>query len=428
MADVGLTAPDAARVNGFTRHLPRLLARVSGIGVRPGDAESLRAQKATLTVAAVTITVLATAWVVGYAAMGLPVSAAIPFAYQLATVLGLIAFARSGDLGPFRFTQVLLMTLLPFALQWSLGGFAASSVVLLWAVVAILGALLFYGGRGATPWLVLFVVLVVATGVAEPWLAADPAPIPEVLRIAFFVLNVLGVAITGYVLLLYFVRAREEELARSDGLLLNILPRAIAERLKRDGKVAAEAHPAVTVLFADLVEFTPFAERTPPDEVVRILDRVFTAFDRLAERYGLEKIKTIGDAYMAVAGLPVARADHAQAAAAMALAMQAELVRLCEELGLDLRLRVGLASGAVIAGVIGRRKFIYDLWGDTVNLASRMESSGLPGRIQVAASTREQLADRYALEPRGPIEIKGKGPLVTYLLAEGQAPAPLRPS
>jgi class 3 adenylate cyclase len=150
--------------------------------------------------------------------------------------------------------------------------------------------------------------------------------------------------------------------------------------------------------------------------VVAVLDEIFSAFDRLAQRHGLEKIKTIGDAYMVAAGLPEPRADHAEAMAEMALDMQADLARLCESLGLDLAIRVGLDTGSVIAGVIGRHKFIYDLWGDTVNTASRMESSSLPGRIQVTAATYERLRTRYRFEERGEIEIKGKGRMATYLL------------
>jgi class 3 adenylate cyclase len=170
------------------------------------------------------------------------------------------------------------------------------------------------------------------------------------------------------------------------------------------------------VLFADVVDFTPFAEHTTPDRVVDVLDEVFSTFDDLAQRHGLEKIKTIGDAYMVVAGLPEPRVDHADAMAEMALDMQEHLGRLCETLGLELAIRAGMASGPVFAGVIGRHKFIYDLWGDTVNTASRMEPNSPPGRIQVTAATYERVRDRYRFEERGEIEVKGKGRLMAYLL------------
>ena len=172
----------------------------------------------------------------------------------------------------------------------------------------------------------------------------------------------------------------------------------------------------MTVLFADVVDFTPFTERTAPERVVGVLDEVFSAFDRLAQRHGLEKIKTIGDAYMMAAGLRVPRTDHAAAMAEMAVDMLAEFARLREALGLDLAIRIGMESGPVIAGVIGRHKFTYDLWGDTVNTASRLESHGLPGRIQVGVGTYQRLREHLRFEERGEIEVKGKGRIRAYLL------------
>jgi len=216
-------------------------------------------------------------------------------------------------------------------------------------------------------------------------------------------------------------------MASSEALLLNVLPRSIAERLKRGVGTIAESHADVTVLFADVVDFTPFTQRTAPERVVGVLDEIFSAFDRLADQHGLEKIKTIGDAYMVASGLPEPRVDHAAAAADMALDMQAEVTRLCSTLELDLTIRIGMDSGPVIAGVIGRRKFIYDLWGDTVNTASRMESHGLPGRIQVTEATFRRLGDGFRFEDRGEVAVKGKGPMRAYLLlgrAEGAPPIP----
>jgi len=240
----------------------------------------------------------------------------------------------------------------------------------------------------------------------------DPGPI----RVAFFVLNVTGVSLTAYLLLQYAVRARDEAFARSEGLLLNVLPRTIAERLKRTPGIIAESHPDVTVLFADVVDFTPFTSLTAPERVIGLLDEVFSRFDRLAERHGLEKIKTIGDAYMVAAGVPVARPDHAEVMAAMAIDMLAEFERVREELGLDLAIRIGMESGPVVAGVIGRHKFSYDLWGDTVNTASRMESHGIAGRVQVGVGAYQRLREKFRFEERGEIEVKGKGRLSAYLL------------
>jgi adenylate cyclase len=414
---------DVQTVTGSrTQLVRRSLERIAFSGVAADDPDDVRVQKVTLTVAAVMVTVLSSFWVVTYFGLGLPEAAAIPFAYQVISIVSLIEFARTKDFRPFRFSQIVFIILLPFLLQWSLGGYAASSAVSLWALEGALGAMFFFTAAAAIPWFALFVVLTVASGFAEPWLSQRAAAIPTPLVTAFFVLNIVGVSLTAYLLLQYAVRARDAALGSSERLLLNVLPRSIAERLKREPGIIADSHPDVTVVFADVVDFTPFTERTAPERVVGVLDEIFSAFDLLAERLGLEKIKTVGDAYMVVAGLPEPRPDHAEAGAEMALAMQEELARLCTALSVDLAIRIGMESGPVIAGVIGRRKFIYDLWGDTVNTASRMESSGLPGRIQVTEAMHERLLPRYSFEARGEVDIKGKGRLRTYFLTGRRLP------
>ena len=354
---------------------------------------------------------------------GLTQAAAIPFVYQLASLASLALFARTKGYPVFRFSHSAMMMLLPFLLQWTLGGYVASSAVSLWALVAAIGTLFFFTADESIPWFVAFLGLTGLSGLLDPILSRHSAAIPEAIRTAFFVLNVTGVALTAYLMLQFAVRARDEAFARSEGLLLNVLPKAIAERLKREPGVIADAHEEVTVLFADVVGFTPLTERTEPARVVGLLDEVFSAFDALAARHGLEKIKTIGDAYMVAAGLPEPRPDHAEAMAEMALDMLDAIKQLCEPLGLDLPIRVGIDSGPVIAGVIGRDKFIYDLWGDTVNTASRMESHGLAGRVQVSESTYRRLHSRYEFEDRGEIDVKGKGRRRAYLLVGREAEA-----
>jgi adenylate cyclase len=401
----------------------RLVRRLALIGVAATDPEPLRAQKSTLTIAAASVMVLAVLWVGTYWVLGLRLAALIPFGYQVASLASLAVFARTKDYRAFRAAQASMMTVLPFLLQWTIGGFVASSAVSLWALVAAIGTLFFYSASASIPWFVVFVGLSVVSGLMDPILAQGAAPIPDAVRTAFFVLNVVGVSVTAYALLQYAVRARDDAFARSEGLLLNVLPRTIAERLKRERGVIAEAHPEVTVLFADVVDFTPFAERTEPARVVGVLDEVFTAFDALAERHGLEKIKTIGDADMVASGLPEPRADHAEVMAEMALEMQAEFGRIGAGLGAGRAIRIGMDSGPVIAGVIGSHKFAYDLWGDTVNTASRMESHGLAGRIQVTEGTYRRLRGRYVFEERGEIDVKGKGTRAAYLLTGRLAPA-----
>jgi len=225
------------------------------------------------------------------------------------------------------------------------------------------------------------------------------------------------------------VRQRTSELiaekATSERLLLNVLPGPIADRLKTGESLIVDRFDAVSVLFADIVGFTTVASKTTPEALVTMLNELFSMFDKLAEKHGLEKIKTIGDAYMVVAGIPQPVADHAVAIAHMALDMIAGITEYAKRMGSSLTIRVGIHTGSVVAGVIGTKKFIYDLWGDTVNTASRMESTGVPGRIQVSEATYQLLRDLFELEERGPIEVKGKGQMSVYLLVR-QKEAPER--
>jgi adenylate cyclase len=224
---------------------------------------------------------------------------------------------------------------------------------------------------------------------------------------------------------LYSTEAAESELERahhqSESLLLNILPHSIAVRLKEKEETIADGFDNVTILFADVVGFTPLSEKLDPAVVVAFLNRLFSEFDRMADALGLEKIKTIGDAYMVAGGIPEPRGDHASAIAKMAVQMQAYVSSIPTPAGKTLRLRIGINTGPVIAGVIGLRKFTYDLWGDTVNTAARMESHGIPGEIQVTEQARKLLDDEYEFEDRGLVEIKGKGPMVVSLLRRARA-------
>ncbi|HEY4179349.1 MAG TPA: adenylate/guanylate cyclase domain-containing protein [Kofleriaceae bacterium] len=223
------------------------------------------------------------------------------------------------------------------------------------------------------------------------------------------------------------VRRRTAELsaekATSERLLLNVLPAPIAERLKHGENLIVDKFDAVTVLFADIVGFTALSSRTTPEKLVTMLNELFTTFDKLAEKHGLEKIKTIGDAYMVVAGIPRPIADHALAMINFAIDMLASIQAYSDRTSSGLTIRVGVHTGSVVAGVIGEKKFIYDLWGDTVNTASRMESHGIAGRVHVSEATYEQVRDHFDLESRGVIEVKGKGEMTTYLVVGPRAAA-----
>ncbi|MDE5077765.1 MAG: response regulator [Trichodesmium sp. St16_bin4-tuft] len=213
-----------------------------------------------------------------------------------------------------------------------------------------------------------------------------------------------------------YIKQLAEEQEKSEKLLLNILPAPIAKRLKQGEKTIADSFSDVTVLFADLVGFTKVSANLSPAELVELLNMIFSCFDQLADKYGLEKIKTIGDAYMVVGGLPTLRKDHAEAIAEMALDMLYQVKQISESQEKSLQIRIGLNTGAVEAGVIGTKKFAYDLWGDTVNTAHRMESHGIPGVIQVTEDTYGCLANKYIFQERGIINVKGKGMMKTYLL------------
>jgi len=399
----------------------RAVATAAAVGSLPSDSAEEQLRRSALVLSSLLITVLSCIWVATYAVLGFWLSALIPFLYQAASLAGLAFLARTKRFAIYRASQVTMILLLPFLLQWSLGGFVPSSAVALWAFTAPLGALVFYGSRGAVPWFAGFVALVVVSAAIDGRLPERSDEVPSWLVVLFFTLNIVGPSLTTFGLLEHFVRSRDRahrllaaEQERSETLLLSIFPRAIAERLKGSREVIAERSDEVSVLFADLAGFTPATERLPAEDVVVLLNDIFTAFDDLVEEHGLEKIKTIGDGYLAAAGIPTPRADHAHAAARLALAMRKRLADL--PAARDLRIRVGIDSGPVVAGVIGRTKFGYDLWGDTVNTASRMESHAPPGAIQVTERTYRLLADDFELERRTGVPVKGKGDMTTYIL------------
>jgi len=413
---------------GWRGALVGVLERLADIGARPEDGHDDRLRQGTLILASVLITLVSFVWVGTYLAYGYPLSAAIPAAYQLATVIGLVLLSRTKRFDTFRTTQLVMFLVLPALLQASLGGFVASSGMVLWGLFTPLAALALLGLRRSLPWLAVYMVELALLTLLDPRLAQDPATLPAGLVTAFFALNIVGVTLSSFAMLAYFVHQRElvhqaleAEQDRSERLLLNVLPAPIADRLKRHEGVIAEQHDQVTVLFADLVGFTAHSAAMEARDLVSLLDRIFSAFDLLADAEGLEKIKTIGDAYMVAGGIPSPRTDHVEAVARMALAMRAEIASIAGTTAHGwLAVRIGIDTGPAVAGVIGQRKFIYDLWGDTVNTASRMESHGVPGEIQVTARTAEALGPDFVVRSRGTIEVKGKGPMETFLL-EGAA-------
>lgn len=399
-----------------------ILARYTSLAHAPDDTDDERLQKTVNVLLTTLVLALTPAWILTYLALDRPLSAAIPASYAVVSVIGLVFVFRTKRARPFYAGEFLAMLALPILLQWTLGGFVLGSAVILWSTNAPLMALVTYGQRAALIAFGAFMAAVVISGFLEAGLAAQFEPLPLPVQTTFFVLNVVAPAATAIAALVYFVRQRDEAMDRSEQLLLNILPAPIARRLKADGEPIADKHDAVTVVFMDIVGFTAFAERTPPEELVDLLGRIFGELDELAEAHGLDKIKTLGDGYLAAAGL---RGDGDRSVAnAAAAALEAEsLARAAVvERWPDFRLRVGLATGPLVAGVIGRRRFSYDLWGDTVNTASRMTSLAEPGWVVVTAATADRLRQAYRVDPLPPADVKGKGRIAAFrLLPSGVA-------
>jgi guanylate cyclase len=348
-------------------------------------------------------------------AVGRPDAGLQTFGYCFASVVLLAYLGLSKRYATFRWLHTLFVMLGPFALHLYLGGFTASGGAMLWSLIAPVAAMMFVGRRQSLLWVACITVMLIA-GLVRELLAPTSNPLPAWASSAFFAFNTFGMLGFLYFSMSHFTGRIHAEQERADRLLLNILPKPIAETLKRNPHVIAERFESVTVVFGDLVGFTGLSQRMDPESLVKLLDAMFTRFDALADRFGLEKIKTIGDAYMVVAGVPEPCSDHAARAARMALAMRDTMVEFARERAIDVKMRIGVHTGAVVAGVIGQRKFSYDLWGDTVNTASRMESHGEPGRIQLSAVTREALPPTFTCTPRGTVQVKGKGEMQTYWL------------
>ncbi|MBS4729118.1 adenylate/guanylate cyclase domain-containing protein [Mycobacterium sp. SM1] len=362
-------------------------------------------------------------WSLIYLLMHVPLAAAIPAFYSVFTPVNTALFAWKRSLEFYRLTQLLLILTLPWLVTLALGGFRQSSAVIIWAALCPLGSLLLEAPRRTRAWIVGFVALLVATALLQPHLA--PAHLPDTFVTWFFALNVGTVVAITFGLLHHFVGARNFFQERSETLLLNILPKEICEALKTEPRAIAAHYDHASILFADIVEFTPLAATMTPLSLVDLLNEVFQCFDALVDKYDLEKIKTIGDCYMVAAGVPRPRADHARALVNLALDMQ-EAISERTFGGRRLAFRIGINSGAVVAGVIGRKKFIYDLWGDTVNMASRMESHGQSGVIQITRNTFDLVGDEFDCRPRGTIAVKGAGRAETWCVI-GRKPAGKRP-
>ena len=398
------------------------MGRLALVGADPHDDEDLRARKALLVLISVLILPISALWGALYLGFGSPVGV-VPLVYFAVLLGAIVVFSRTRNFAWFLRAGQVAILLAPTLSMIPLGGFLNAGGVGLWGIVAPLGALVFSDVRSAARWFIAWLVVFLGSGTLGEIIGPVWELPPEWFTTTMLALNIAVGGTIVFTLLAVFAKERRDALAalrqeqaKAENLLLNILPRSIADKLKAQTQPIADQFQSASILFADVADFTPWAERLTPAQVVGYLDHLFSHFDELAERYGLEKIKTIGDCYMVAAGVPTPRPDHARALALMALDML-DAMRSADEVGhLGLELRVGINSGPVVAGVIGRKRFLYDLWGDAVNTASRMESHGTPGRIQITRATYELLEDEFECEPRGTITVKGKGEVEVWYL------------
>jgi adenylate cyclase len=314
------------------------------------------------------------------------------------------------------YTQIIFIMFITTLIQWGIGGVYDSGFVIVWAFLGPICALIFFSAKQSVPWFLLFLIILAITVAFDDTFSSHGLLVAEGTKLFFFAMNLGVSSLVVFSFAGFYVAAAKRERERANNLLLNVLPKEIAPILKANRETIADFYQSASVLFADLVGSTPLFSDLEPAEAVDWLNEVFSMFDRLVEKYDLEKIRTIGDNYMVASGVPTPRPDHAQAIASLALDMIEGLEELPSRNGRKMEFRLGINSGSLVAGVIGKTKFHYDVWGDAVNVAARMESHGEPGRIQIGKETFEIIKNDFNCIPRGLIEVKGKGSMETWFL------------
>jgi adenylate cyclase len=398
------------------------LSIIPRIGYAENDTPEIRLEK-TILVSACLALIIVTAFYGSIYFLYEEIAASlVSFSFTLITITGLVFMNRTGRYRGILFILSLLGLILPFLHTLLLGGLWNSSVVILWSLMIPIGALLFYERRTVIWWWVTYLVLLLVSVLLQPLVEQDNN-LPAGLIWAFFLLNIGSLSSIILILLSFFIHKKDEafqllrlEEKKAENLLLNILPPEIASILKNGQQTIADHFDGASILFADLVGFTHLTHHLEPVQMVRLLNEIFSHFDALVEKYGVEKIRTIGDNYMVAAGVPRPQPDHAQRLAQVGLDMQAYIQNHWANGSLPIDFRIGINSGPVIGGVIGRKKFVYDIWGDAVNIASRMESQGVPGQIQITSTTYKLIHADFICTPRGEIKIKGRGEMDTYFL------------
>jgi len=404
------------------RRIEKILPLFTRIGADPDDSDEMRLQKTLLTLGSFMFIMAGALWSLLYFSFGEVTAGSIPLGYVIISSISVIIFHWTRGYRFFLFTQLLLILFLPFLLMIALGGFIKSSAVILWSLLSPLGAMLFDEPRQALRWLAAYLFLAIISGYFEFYPLVSSSLSPTTVTV-FFILNIGTVSAIAIFLLGYFVGEKNRlflllrgEQLKSENLLLNILPKEIAAILKNESRTIADHYAEASILFADMVGFTPLSARLEPVEVVELLNEAFSFFDSLLDKYNVEKIRTIGDSYMVASGVPHRRPDHAQALVHMALEMRKFIATHTFRNGQQVSFRIGINSGPVIGGVIGKRKFVYDVWGDPVNVASRMESHGIGNTIQITRATYELIKDEFICESRGTVDVKGKGEMEVWLV------------
>ncbi len=394
-----------------------LMAAASRFAYEASDSDDTRSEKTSIFLVAAACCFFGVVWSgVYFRLFGAGLTAALPLAFALIVGPALVVSHLRRDHRIAIHAQIPCIIYIATFVQLSIGDVFDSGFVMVWALLGPLIALMFVSVRQAIAWMGLFLLNVVVVAAFNDFFSAHGETVGEGQRLAFFAMN-LGVASSVvFAFAAYFVKTALNEKRKADRLLLNILPAKTARMLKSRDGVIAEEFESVTVLFADIVDYTAYAGGRKASEVVSKLNEIFHLFDQLADRHGLEKIKTIGDAYMVVGGLPEPNERHCHAVAAMALEMMETIKTVDYGEGRSFTLRIGIHTGPVVAGVIGIRKFAYDLWGDTVNVASRLESNGVPGRIQVSDEVVRRLRGAFVFERRGAVMLKGKGKVDAHFL------------
>lgn len=380
------------------------------------DSENIRIRKVIFLYTTIVGTISTIIWTLIVLAIDLTILGGFMAFVALSLILNLVFVLSTNRFVAFVNITLVITLLVPLIMQTMLGGFAKSGFAALWSMMAIMGALSILDRRQAFGWLLAYSILVLIAGLFEPIVSQLAPGIPDIIRTTIFVWNGIIIGTLIFLTFRYLTDELNAARARADDLLLNILPKDIADILKVESRTIADQYDSASVMFADIVGFTPLTAQMSPTGMVLLLNEIYSYFDTLVGKYGVEKIRTIGDNYMVASGVPRPKEDHAQALANMALDMQDYISNLPPRDGKSLNFRIGINSGPLVAGVIGNKKFSYDVWGDAVNIASRMESHSEPGKIQITQSTLELLEEQFLCQPRGSVMIKGKGKMDTWFL------------